>query len=45
MKILIWIRFDASQERGTGDALKADLVAQVGKFGSSKSSSQSGWHP
>lgn len=45
IKILIWIRLDASQQQGTGDdAVKAEMVSQVGEFGSCKSSSLHGWH-
>lgn len=44
IKIPIWTRHDASQQQGTGDAVKTELVSQVGEFGSCKSSSQCGCH-
>lgn len=44
IKIFICTRLDASQQQGTGDAMKAEMVSQVGAFGSFKSSSLHGWH-
>lgn len=34
IKILLWTGLRASQQQGTGDAVKAEMVSQVGEFGS-----------
>lgn len=44
IKIFICTGLDASQQQGTGEAVKAEMVSQVGEFGSCKSSTLCGWH-